>query len=189
MENRIGKKLKHVGVGALVVALSLILMGSMPAWAEDSRQTVTFHQGAGLTYTLVVHTGEAVGEKNWPIDPVPAAEGHQFGGWFTEEDGGVSWQPEDTVAEDLRLYGRWVSAETGETVDAPGEETTPEGPYITILDEQVTLATPDGLMDSQDGEASAGVTNPDTGAGTLVYPMMGLLVTSGIVMVSSKRRR
>jgi uncharacterized repeat protein (TIGR02543 family) len=80
--------------------------------------TVTFDAGDGdIIYTETVENGKTV--KTRPADP--KEEGHLFGGWFTEKDGGGTEFKADTpIKKDITVYAKWKSI--GDIIDGMSNE-------------------------------------------------------------------
>ena len=51
---------------------------------------------------------------NKPTDPI--AKGYQFDGWYTQENGGVPFDFDQEITEDVKVYAHWSKVETNHTV-------------------------------------------------------------------------
>jgi uncharacterized repeat protein (TIGR02543 family) len=85
---------------------------------QPAKYTVTFDAGdSNIIHTEAVESGKAV--KSRPADP--KKEGHLFGGWFTEKDGGGTEFKADTpVTKDIPVYAKWESI--GDIIDVISNE-------------------------------------------------------------------
>ena len=84
-------------------------------WSEvKPDHTVYFdcgNQAAESTKVVVVQHGEKVTP---PADP--KADGYRFEGWYTQENGGVPFDFNQEITEDVKVYAHWSKVETNHTV-------------------------------------------------------------------------
>lgn len=69
------------------------------------------NNGSGRAYPKAIDSDGYV----QPMEP-PAWEGHVFGGWYTEPECETRFSFRQTVAQGLRLYGKWYTQEEWEVV-------------------------------------------------------------------------
>ena len=83
-------------------------------WSEvKPDRTVYFDCGSqaeGSTKVVVQH-----GEKVTPPAD-PKADGYRFEGWYTQENGGVPFDFNQEITEDVKVYAHWSKVETNHTV-------------------------------------------------------------------------
>lgn len=77
---------------------------------------VTGDLSSGASYIAPkrVFEGDTAASVNPPEDPV--RPGYIFGGWYTAETGGSPYYFNEVVTSDMKLYARWIPAETTYTV-------------------------------------------------------------------------
>jgi uncharacterized repeat protein (TIGR02543 family) len=71
--------------------------------------TITFNPDGGTppTQTRTVNSGDSVGSLNMPSDP--AQSGYDFGGWYTEKNGGgTRFTGTITVTASITVYAKWT---------------------------------------------------------------------------------
>lgn len=78
--------------------------------------TVSFYYGNRAEETSKVVPKVVQYEKtvNKPTDPI--AKGYQFDGWYTQENGGVPFDFNQEITEDVKVYAHWSKVETNHTV-------------------------------------------------------------------------
>lgn len=78
--------------------------------------TVSFYYGNQAEETSKVVPKVVQYEKtvNKPTDPI--AKGYQFDGWYTQENGGVPFDFNQKITEDVKVYAHWSKVETNHTV-------------------------------------------------------------------------
>ena len=78
--------------------------------------TVSFYYGNQAEETSKVVPKVVQYEKtvNKPTDPI--AKGYQFDGWYTQENGGVPFDFDQEITEDVKVYAHWSKVETNHTV-------------------------------------------------------------------------
>ena len=78
--------------------------------------TVSFYYGNQAEETSKVVPKVVQYEKtvNKPTDPI--AKGYQFDGWYTQENGGVPFDFNQEITEDVKVYAHWSKVETNHTV-------------------------------------------------------------------------
>ena len=78
----------------------------------DCAHTVSFDYGnQAKGFSMVVQDGEKVTP---PADPI--AKGHQFDGWYTKENGGVPFDFDKIITEDVTVYAHWSEVKPDRTV-------------------------------------------------------------------------
>lgn len=82
----------------------------------DCAHTVSFYYGNQAEETSKVVPKVVQYEKtvNKPTDPI--AKGYQFDGWYTQENGGVPFDFNQEITEDVKVYAHWSKVETNHTV-------------------------------------------------------------------------
>ncbi len=82
----------------------------------DCAHTVSFDCGNQAEETSKVVPKVVQYEKtvNKPTDPI--AKGYQFDGWYTQENGGVPFDFNQKITEDVKVYAHWSKVETNHTV-------------------------------------------------------------------------
>lgn len=110
--------------------------------------TITFHVNGGNELPADEQSRKVIYDGTYGQLPLPTKSGYGFEGWFTEAEGGVEVQSDDTVtkAADQTFYAHWkVLKEIPTSVFDFGEMET----YIYKTN---TTYTPDYLFEAEEGE-------------------------------------
>lgn len=101
--------------------------------------TVSFDCGGKAEGTSKVVPKVVQYEKtvNKPTDPI--AKGYQFDGWYTQENGGVPFDFDKIITEDVTVYAHW-------SVKPAPEPPTPTPDHDTDTAQKYTLTEKDGTL-------------------------------------------
>ena len=103
-------------------------------WSEvKPDHTVYFdcgNQAAESTKVVVVQHGEKVTP---PADP--KADGYRFEGWYTQENGGVPFDFNQEITEDVKVYAHWSVKPT----PTPNPNPNPDAKEYTLTEKDGTL--------------------------------------------------
>ena len=78
--------------------------------------TVSFDCGNQAEETSKVEPKVVQYEGTVTPPPDPTAEGYRFEGWYTQENGGVPFDFNQEITEDVKVYAHWSKVETNHTV-------------------------------------------------------------------------
>lgn len=125
----------------------------------DCAHTVSFYYGNQAEETSKVVPKVVQYEKtvNKPTDPI--ADGYRFEGWYTQENGGVPFDFDKIITEDVTVYAHWsvkpapepTTPTTPTTPPTPTTPTTPPTPTPTPTPDtdtvkKYTLTEKDGTL-------------------------------------------
>lgn len=112
--------------------------------------TVSFdcgNQAAESTKVVVVQHGEKVTP---PADP--KADGYRFEGWYTQENGGVPFDFNQEITEDVKVYAHWsVKPAPDPEPPTPPTPTTPTTPTPTPTPDPDTDTAKEYTLTEKDG--------------------------------------
>ena len=120
-------------------------------WSEvKPDHTVYFdcgNQAAESTKVVVVQHGEKVTP---PADP--KADGYRFEGWYTQENGGVPFDFNQEITEDVKVYAHWsVKPAPDPEPPTPPTPTTPTTPTPTPTPDPDTDTAKEYTLTEKDG--------------------------------------
>jgi uncharacterized repeat protein (TIGR02543 family) len=129
-----------------IISISAGSTGNKTYWAKwtSITYTVTFNANGGT-----VTTTSSTTNTSWRLIylPTPTRTGYTFGGWFTEETGGVQVTTSTVFNTDSTVYARWTLWMTQEEICLTegklwknGECRTAETPIISAVNQMQILA-------------------------------------------------
>lgn len=179
----------------------------------DCAHTVSFDCGNQAEETSKVEPKVVQYEGTVTPPDDPTAEGYQFDGWYTQENGGVPFDFNQKITKDVTVYAHWSKKYTltekdgslvcvtveknGKTVDITEnveleqQGTTqigkiPAGAMVTVE----ANAAPEGMVFAQwNISDSALMGNPDVAHTTMTFPMPAADVTIEAMYESAENAR
>jgi uncharacterized repeat protein (TIGR02543 family) len=106
-----------------------VVSGNRTVYAKWTivQYTVTFDPDGGspAPQTRTVNGGGSVGASNMPSNPTRS--GHNFGGWYTQQNGGGTlFTADTTVTGDITVYAKWTIIQYTVTFNADGGSSAPQ---------------------------------------------------------------
>jgi uncharacterized repeat protein (TIGR02543 family) len=174
-----GGKIRNGTIGE-GVTLDSSLSGVEGGWMDQ--WMVTFdadgESPATQTQTQTVNGGGSLGSV-MPSDPT--RNGYNFGGWYTQRNGGgTPFTATTAVTGDMTLYAKWTAIQYTVTYNANGGDGAAPSAQTAAYGTAITLADGNGLAKA--GYALSGWNTSASGEGDSYAPGASFTVTSNITL-------